>query len=540
MTSSTETDPSTWTITSSIAAHARNRPDHPAVICQDREVSYGRLHRSSNRTAHALLAAGLRTGSRVAYLGRESEHYYDLVLGCVKSGVVLVPINWRLTSVEVDHVLRDSGAELVFTQSGFRGVVDRMRAELPELRAVVDMDSAAGTGEGFLSWQASHDESDLEPVTGPDDPIVQMYTSGTTGLPKGVVLAHRTYFTFDANMKRAGLDWIDWRSSDVALISFPGLHSGGMAWFMFGIVAGSTNVIMTMFDPEEAVRLIRRHRVTNTFAAPAMLQMMLDESAATPEGFRSLRKVVYGGAPMSEHVMLRCIAEFGCELTQMYASAETGSVVTCLPPHEHVPGGPKLRSAGRPCPGNDVRILDERRRPLPPGQIGQISVFSPAHFVEYWNNPQATERVLHDGWLDMPDAGYLDDDGYLYVCDRINDMIIVAGQNIYPVEVENALLAANPAVAEVAVVGQVDERWGEIAKAVVVRRDGEQVTGRELMRSLHGRIADFKIPTVYEFVDRLPRNPTGKVMRRLLRDPIHQQPGNAEPRHDQPTYPRGN
>lgn len=500
------------TITARIAHHARTRPDHPALIFEGREISYAELHRESNRASHALRAAGIGRGDRVAYLGKESDLYYELVLGCVKTGAVMVPINWRLTAGEVDHVLRDSDAVLLFAEPGQRRAVERIRDQLPGLREVNWMGD-------YAAWKAPHPDTDVDPRTGSEDAILQMYTSGTTGMPKGVVLAHRTYFTFIANMKRAGLDWIDFLPEDRALISFPGLHSGGMAWFMHGVNVGWTSVIMRMFVPEEAVRLMKEHRVTNTFCAPAMLKMILDEPGAGKEAFASLRKVVYGGAPMPPELQRRCVEEFGCDLAQMYASAETGSVVTCLTPAEHLPGSAKSRSAGRACPGNRVRIIDAQGRPLPAGEIGQIELYSPARFIEYWKNPEATKQVQNGEWMRMPDAGYLDEDGYLYVCDRINDMIITAGQNIYPVEVENAICAAHPAVAEAAVVGVPDERWGEVAKAVVVLRPGEQVSGRELAVALQGRIAGFKIPAFFEFTDRLPRNPTGKVLRRELRDP---------------------
>ncbi len=506
-------------------------------------VTYVHLHLASNRTAHALLAAGLSRGDRVAYLGRESEHYYDLAIGCAKSGVVLVPINWRLTAGEVDHILRDSAAALVFVQGEFVDALTRSRDLLLEAAGneagmagegpgetgeepgeevwtraarVVRFDGEDGPAEGFLAWKGDAPDTDPEVSVDPDDPMVQMYTSGTSGLPKGVVLAHRSFFTFIDEMDRAGCDWIDWQPSDRTLICFPGLHSAGMAWFMHAFNVGATSVVTHMFVAEEAVRLIADHRITTVWAAPAMLGMMTAEPLAGPETFASLRKVVYGGAPISPTQLARCLETFGCELAQMYAAAETGSVVTCLAPVDHVLDNPRLTSAGRACPGNQIRIVDEWDRELPIGDIGQVCVRTPAHFVQYWRQPEKTANTLHDGWLKLGDVGYLDSEGYLFLCDRINDTIIVAGQNIYPVEVEN-VLRAHPAVADIAVVGVADARWGETVRACVVVEPDRTVSGRELMVFLRGRLADFKIPTSYEFLDVLPRNPTGKVLRRELR-----------------------
>lgn len=509
-------NPNPQTLTARSAEHARRRPDHLAVICEGREVTYAELHRRSNQTAHALLAEGLRRGARVAYLGRESEHYFEIVLGCAKSGTVLVPVNWRLTAREVDHVLRDSDAELLFIERDFLVVADRLRPDLPSLRRVVEMDTPGARADGFLGWRAGHPDADLDPGTGRDDAVVQMYTSGTTGLPKGVVLAHRAYFTLVEHMSREGVDWFDWYPEDRSMSCFSALHSAGMGWFLFGFAAGCTHVVMRMFVAEEAVKRIREDGVTIMFAAPAMLRMLLAEPDATRQAFTSLRKVTYGGSAIAPSLLRQCMEQLDCELAQMYAAAESGCAITCLAPAEHKPGNPKLSSVGLPCPGNEVTIVNSGGDVLPAGQVGQIRARTPGNFIEYWHQPEATRKALVDGWLCMPDAGYLDDDGYLFVLDRLDDAIIVAGQNIYPAEVETAL-AEHPAVAESAVVGVPDQRWGQAVKAAVVFHPDQQATARDLMVFLRGRIADFKIPTQYDFVDTLPRNPTGKILRRMLR-----------------------
>ncbi|MEU1850945.1 long-chain-fatty-acid--CoA ligase [Streptomyces sp. NPDC019990] len=511
-------DSENQTITARSALHAQRRPDVPALVIEGRTITYRELHLESNRSANALLATGLERQARVAYLGKETEHYYELTIACAKAGVVMVPVNWRLIKAEVEHILRDSQAEVLFVERDFLSIVERLRSELPALRTIIEMDSATERAVGFDAWKAGHPDTDPGVDADPEDPIAQMYTSGTTGLPKGAVLAHRSYFTFIEHTRRAGVDAIDWRPEDRSLTCFPGLHAGGYAWFMHCFNVGATNVVLRMFIPDEAVRVIRDEGVTTVWAAPAMLKMMLDEKIATPDAFRSLRKIVYGGSPIDYELMVRCLEEFGCELVQAYAAAETGSFVTCLTAAEHVPGSPLMASAGRVLPGNEVKIIDGEGNELPPNQTGRICLKSPARFKGYWHRPEATAEMVVGEWLHMGDAGYLDENGYLFLQDRINDTIIVAGQNIYPIEVENAL-RAHPAVADVAVFGVKDPRWGEVVRAaVVLRADAEPVRDRDLMVFLRGRIADYKIPGGYRFLDDLPRNPTGKVLRRVLRD----------------------
>jgi acyl-CoA synthetase (AMP-forming)/AMP-acid ligase II len=499
--------------------HAARRPDHIAMIHLGERTTYAELHRESTRAAWALRAMGLAAGDRVAFLGMESAHYYEIAFACAKAGAVLVPVNWRLTACEVDHPLRVCGARLLFVEEEYRTTAERVAKELPELHHLVPMDAEGRRGAGYLAWKRDHADEAAEGVPhrgDPAEPFAVMYTSGTTGLPKGVVLPHRSFFALGRAMDASGLDWVDWKPDDRSLIGLPGLHIAGLSWSMQGFTAGVTNVVMRMFVAQDAVALIRDVGITTTFVAPAMLQMMLAEPAASKEALASLRKVVYGGSPVAAELLTRCMEMMGADLVQAYAATETGNAVALLPAPDHVPGSPRLRAAGRACPGVEIRIVADGRT-CPPGEVGEVWVRTGAVMLGYWNLPEATEKALQDGWLRMGDAGRLDEDGYLYLSDRIKDTIIVAGENVYPGEVEEAL-AAHPAVAEAAVVGAPHPRWGESVHACVVLREGMRATPRQLLMSLKGRLADFKIPTSYDFVAALPRNSTGKVLRRELRD----------------------
>jgi len=509
--------PQLRTLQQSIAFHAAERPDHPAVLCEDRSVSYGDLHRRSNRTAHGLRAQGLAAGARVAFLGKESEHYYDVLFGAAKAGAVLVPINWRLTPGEVRHILADSGTAVLFVEDEFLPAAERVVAELAQAPVIVRLDGPGGPGTGLPDWQSGFPDTGIDAGGGWDDPVAQLYTSGTTGLPKGVVLAQRSFFAVRDAMESQGLDWIDLRPGDVSLIGIPGFHVGGIWWAAQGFNAGVTIVSMRMFVSATAVDLIRDAGVTIACVVPAMLQMMLSEQRATRAHFASLRKVVYGGSPISATLLQQCLDDIGCEFAQIYGLTETGNTAVCLPPAEHVAGSPRLQAAGRPYPGIDIKVIDSEGRALPPRAIGEICIRTPAAMLEYWGLPEATASTLVDGWVHTGDAGYLDEEGFVFVCDRIKDTVIVAGENVYPAEIESAL-AKHPAVAEAAVVGIPHEQWGEAVHAFVVFRAGRTARPRELMLFLRDEIADFKVPTSYDVIPALPRNPSGKILRRSLRD----------------------
>nr|WP_168504582.1 fatty acid--CoA ligase [Streptomyces sp. S1D4-11]QIY93221.1 fatty acid--CoA ligase [Streptomyces sp. S1D4-11] len=501
--------PELRTLVQTTSFHAHHQPTTPAVLFEGRTVTYEQLHRESNRIAHAIQAAGLTPGDRVAYLGKESEHYYEILFGCAKSGTVLVPVNWRLTAPEVSHILGDSGTRLLFLEEEFGPIVEKMPTAPPE--TVVEL------GEPFAVWKASHPDTDPMLHVTPDTPVAQLYTSGTTGLPKGVVLAHRSFFAIRDALASEGLDWIDWRAGDIALIGIPGFHIGGLWWATQNFNAGTTIVAMRTFAARQAVDLIRDLGITTACVVPAMLRMMLTEPGVGAKDFTTLRKTVYGGSPISEALLEESLAVLDCEFAQIYGLTETGNTAVCLPPAAHVPSGSLMQAAGRPYPGVGSKVIDGEGRELPPGAVGEVCLATPAHMVEYWGLPDKTAETLVDGWIHTGDAGYIDEDGYLFIRDRVKDAILVAGENVYPAEIEN-VLEHHPGVAEAVVVGAPDERWGEYVHAFVVPAPGQPPSPRDLHTFLVPRLASFKLPARYEFVDTVPRNPSGKILRRELRD----------------------
>lgn len=498
--------------------HARHQSTRIAFVCDGRTLSYGDLHRSSSRLAQAMLSAGIAPGTRVAYLGMESIEYYEIFFACAKSATVLVPINWRLAPSEVTHILKDCGAAVLFVEPRFHDVVLKTREALPALRVVVLLDGrekADSFCPGVTDQQLSQP---IQLAVGEDDAVIQLYTSGTTGRPKGAVLAHRSFFKIREGLAAEGIDWIDWRRDDVSLIAIPFFHVAGAWWAMQGVSAGVTNVGLPTFAGDSAIRLIREWKISTTLVVPAMLYMMLSESD-DDDSFRSLRKVFYGGAPIAESLLAKCIATMGCEFGQLYGLTECGAVVVCLPPRDHYPGSSRMRATGLPLPGVRLKIIGSDGADLGRSAVGEICLHSPTVMVEYWGMPAATKETLMDGWLRTGDAGYLDEEGYLHVSDRIKDLIIVAGENVYPAEVENAL-CGHPDVVEAAVVGMTDERWGESVLAFVVPRINTTITPRALTTFLQSRIAPFKIPSRYRFIENLPRNATGKILRRQLRPQV--------------------
>lgn len=495
------------TLVHALRAATAERPDATAVIAGATRLTYRELDAASDDVAAALAHRGVGPADRVAFLGRESHRYWATLLAAAKLGVVLVPVNWRLSRDEIAHVLRDSNAAAVFADAD-QVLPDDVATE------VIRLDDPSWA----LTVPAGAATREPLPVDG-DTPIAQLYTSGTTGLPKGVVLAHRSFTAVLRSLAEHGLDWIEVQPDDVCLIGIPGFHVGGLWFAAQAFNAGASVLSLDSFEPAAALRAIEDEGVTRAIVVPAMIRSLLAAPGFSPERVRSLRQVIYGGAPISDTLLQQAIREFGCRFAQIYGLTETGNTAICLPPGDHVVGSPRLRAAGLPYPCVEVRVVDpEDGAPLPVGASGEVWLRSPAAMVEYWANPEATARTLVDGWVRTGDVGVLDEDGYLYLRDRLNDMIVVGGENVYPAEVEN-VIATHPAVADVAVVGVPDETTGESIVAYVQPRPGSTVTSRDLVLHLRDRVAAFKLPRAYEVVDEIPRNPSGKILRRTLRDP---------------------
>ncbi len=499
------------------------RPDRCALVFGERRTTYAELDLRTNRLAQALLAEGLVPGARVAWIGKDSDRAFEFALACAKARVVLLGINWRLTASEIEFLLEDSEAECVCVSLEFADKIAALAARLGSVRKFVIVDGEHALGASLASWSASASTRDPALPVSPDDVVVQMYTSGTTGRPKGVQLAHRSFFAVRDGLREAGDPWIGWNVNDVSLLNIPAFHIGGLWWAMTGLAEGACNVVMDTFVGWKLLELIETRRVTKVCMVPAMIQVALSEPRAATTDFSSLGHVVYGGSPIPRSLLERAMDVFRCDFAQIYGLTETGNTAVCLRPADHraarAGANDRLRAAGRPYPGVSLRCIDAAGRELPARAVGEICIRSRANMVGYWRQPEATAKTLVDGWIHTGDAGFLDEEGYLFIHDRVKDMIIYAGENIYPAEIES-VLCAHPSVLEAAVIGVPDERWGELVRAFVVKRPGLDVTPRELLAFARRDLADFKVPKVVEFVDTLPRTPSGKLKKAELREPF--------------------
>ena len=490
-----------------LSRHAAERPHQVALRFEDRVTDYATFDRHVTQIANGLLAMGLKKGDRVAYLGKNSDWAVELALGTARAGMVLVPVIWRLAPAEVDGILNDSAAAVLFVEPAFQR---QFAAE-----QVVVMD------EGFARWRDK--QSDVPPPVSvtEGDVVLQLYTSGTTGAPKGVMLSHANGIRQRKNQLDAKIDWLLADPGDATIIAMPYGHIGGVGVALGAVNSGQELIIHAEYDAGDIMDAIADHRVRRLFLVPAAIGLMLQHPKAATADFSSIETLSYGASPIPLPLLQQAVERIGCGFVQVYGMTETWGSIVALPPEDHLPGREhKMTAAGKALPGVELKIIDEDGNELPHGEIGEVAIRSPNNTRGYWNKPEETAKALiGDGWLRTGDAGILDEEGYLYIQDRIKDMIITGAENVYPAEVESAIYG-HPAVADVAVIGVPDPKWGEAVKAMVVLKPDVPCDEAMIISYARERIAGFKCPKSVEFIDALPRNPSGKILRRTLREPF--------------------
>nr|WP_090276428.1 long-chain-fatty-acid--CoA ligase [Mycolicibacterium komanii]CRL69795.1 acyl-CoA synthetase [Mycolicibacterium komanii] len=484
------------------------RPDAVALIAGERTATFAELDARSNRVAQALRAAGVGFGDRVAFIEKNGIEFFEVACALSKLGAVVVPVNWRLAPPEMLHIIDDAGALVVIVGAEFFSHVEAIEDQLTATLVAV---GAHPRWPAFDELTANYPAEDPCVTTQPDDLAFLMYTSGTTGSPKGVMLTNDNYFC-----KATGIVG-KWRfdADSVSLAVMPMFHMAGSGWAFVGLCEGARTVVLRDVDPAAVLDAVARHGITNMLLVPVVIQRLLDTPGVETTDFSALRAIVYGASPITDDVLVRALERFDCDLLQVYGQTETTGSITQLDRHD-----PELlRSCGKPFPWVQVRIVDDTGRDVPTGTVGELWTRSRQNMRGYWNNPAATAATITaDGWLKTGDAGYVDREGYVYLHDRIKDMIVSGGENVYPTEIENVLMT-HPDVADVAVIGVPDPAWGEAVKAIVVPAAGASPGEAELIAYARDRLAGFKLPKSVSFADDLPRTPSGKILKRALREP---------------------
>ena len=493
------------------------RPDAPALIFEGRTLTHRAFAERAFRLAAAVARAGIRRGDRVAVLAQNCPEYMEAYAAGELGGWTTVTLNYRLAAPEIGYILADSRPKLLIAEAE---LMDRVAPEsVAKLEHVLTF-GGKGPDLDYETALAAEEASPPDAVVGPDDIAYLIYTSGTTGRPKGVMLSHR------GQIWSAQISVIEMavRPTDRVAVSMPLYHVGAKNTCLTRQLRGCPIVLHRAFRPDPFFESLTRYRITETLLAPTMLNDLLDAHRCDRQTLPDLSKLFYSAAPMPEQLLRRGMAALGPIFAQVYGMTESGGPGCTLHSHQHVLDGPpevvrRLRSAGQPMVGCDVRCLRADGSQCPPGEPGEIVIGSDGLMRGYWNNHAATIETVRDGFLHTGDIGETDDEGFVFVVDRLKDMIVSGGENIYSREVENALMS-HPAVLEAAVVGAPDERWGEKVVAFVVRRPGQDVSAELITEHCRSVIASYKRPREITFIDALPKLPNGKIEKFKLRDPL--------------------
>ena len=511
---------STIHLTQAIHRAAQLLPTRIATVCGDRRRTYAEFAQRVARAAAALQALGMRPGDRVGILSQNSDRFLELLFATWWGGGVVNPVNTRWVAREIVYSLDDCETRILAVDDNFTKMVPELTSRSRELRTVVHLgDGAAPAGMfGYEGLLAEHAPA-VDVLRGGNDLAGVFYTGGTTGAPKGVMLSHSNLWS----SALSGLSHDLVRSEDVGLHAAPMFHLADGLYMLMLSLRAATHVIVPSFAPETVMQVIQAERVSSAMLVPTMIQMLVDHPALPQFDLDSLSTILYGASPINEALLDRAMQRLpSAGFAQAYGQTEMSPLVSVLGRDLHRGSGRergKLRSAGQPITGVEVRIVDGEGQDVPRGVVGEIAARGPGVMLGYWNQPGQTEAVLRDGWMHTGDGAYLDEDGFLFIVDRVKDMIVSGGENVYSAEVENAL-AQHTAVAACAVIGIPDARWGETVHAVIVRRPGADAASVEDIQG-HCRelIAAYKCPRSIEFRDALPMSGAGKVLKTVLREP---------------------
>jgi acyl-CoA synthetase (AMP-forming)/AMP-acid ligase II len=505
-----------------LLASARKHPEMKALAFEGRRWTFRQLNERVNRLANALLRMGISEGEHIGLFSTSSDQCVEVLFAVAKAGGVLVPFNYRLKEGEARALFDHSEVTTLFFCDRYWELIKSLRPHLATVKRFICFERGS---EAFLSYEQIICAEDIEEPqirAGNEDIALILYTSGTTGFPKGVMLSHK-HMVF--RIRTRDMDIFKLSEGGVSLLTLPLYHTGGIQGVLKNVNRPMTQVIMKQFDTRAFLETVSRERIQVCTLVPTMIKRIIDFPGRDRYDLSSLKQIRYGTAPMSPELLMKAMEVFPhCSFTQGYGMTE-GSATTLSVEDHDLEGPPeirqkkleRLRSVGRAIKDVKIKVIDEGEEQLPPREVGKIMIKGPSVLTGYWKDQAATRKAIKDGWLDTGDLGFLDEEGYLYIAGREKDIIIRGGENIAPLEIE-AVIESHSKVSEAAVIGVPDQEWGEVVRAVVVPREGAEISEKEIIAFCDQRLASYKRPASVIFIEALPKSPIGKVLKRVLKE----------------------